>query len=150
MCYFDTVKNLLCIQSIILSICSFFITLLNRFQCFSFTFYRRYICRESKWWKGKPINILEWWTNSNQLPGRCAMDSSGGGRVWEISIVYITTLLLQEAPSLLYCIVGHPNPASAPSILSVLLEPHSSEHLAMILIPIWAQFSENCHWYDNS
>ena len=35
------------------------------------------------------------------------------------------TLLLCEASWLLYCIVGHPNPASAPSILLVPLEPHS-------------------------
>ena len=38
--------------------------------------------------------------------------------------VYITTLLLREASWLLYCIVGHLNPSSAPSILLVLLEPH--------------------------
>ena len=38
--------------------------------------------------------------------------------------VYITTSLWREASWLLYCIVGHPNPASALSILLVLLEPH--------------------------
>ena len=38
--------------------------------------------------------------------------------------VYITTLLLREASWLLHRIVGHPNPASALSILLVLLEPH--------------------------
>ena len=38
--------------------------------------------------------------------------------------VYITTLLLRDASWLLYCIVGHPNPASSPSILLVLFEPH--------------------------
>ena len=37
--------------------------------------------------------------------------------------VYITTLLLREASLLLYCIAGHLNPVSAPSILLVLLEP---------------------------
>ena len=53
-----------------------------------------------------------------------AIVSSGGGRVRQLSMVYITTLLLREASWLLYCIVGHPNPASAPSIMLVLLEPH--------------------------
>ena len=38
--------------------------------------------------------------------------------------VYITTLLLREASLLLYCIVGHRNPASATSILLVLSERH--------------------------
>ena len=37
---------------------------------------------------------------------------------------YITTLLLQEASWLLDCNVEHPNCASGPSILLVLLEPH--------------------------
>ena len=51
----------------------------------------------------------------------------GLGSYWWF--VYITTLLLREASWLLYCIVGHPNPASAPSILLVLLEPHLSAHI---------------------
>ena len=38
--------------------------------------------------------------------------------------VYITTPLLREASWSLDCIVEHPNYASAPSILLVLLEPH--------------------------
>ena len=38
--------------------------------------------------------------------------------------VYITTLLLQEASWVVYCFVGHLNPASVPSSLLVLLEPH--------------------------
>ena len=47
-----------------------------------------------------------------------------GGFVSYRWFVYITTLMLQEASWLLYCIVGHPNLASAPSILLVLLEIH--------------------------
>ena len=48
--------------------------------------------------------------------------------------VYITTLLLREGhPGLiLYCIVGHPNTASAPSTLLVLLEPHSLRYFLFI------------------
>ena len=53
------------------------------------------------------------------------MDTSGGGWVRKLSwFVYITTLLLRGACWLVYCIVGHLNPASAPPILLVLLEPH--------------------------
>ena len=54
-----------------------------------------------------------------------AMGSSSVGRVGSYQwFVYIATLLLREASWLLYCIVGHSNPASAPSILLVLLELH--------------------------
>ena len=36
---------------------------------------------------------------------------------------------------LLYCIVGHPNPASAPSILLVLLEAQSGNETGMQTMP---------------
>ena len=51
--------------------------------------------------------------------------------------VYITTLLLREASRLLYCIVGHPNPASAPSILLVLLEPQYDIQLIILWTIFW-------------
>ena len=49
--------------------------------------------------------------------------------------VYITTLLLREASWVLYCIVGHPNHASAPSVLLVLLEPHCYLPYALSALP---------------
>ena len=49
-----------------------------------------------------------------------------GGLVSYRWFVYIATLLLRDASWLLYCIVGHLNPTSAPSILLVLLKPHYS------------------------
>ena len=51
----------------------------------------------------------------------CETAPGFGSHRW---FLYITTLLLPEASWLLYCIMGHPNPASAPSILVVLLEHH--------------------------
>ena len=51
-----------------------------------------------------------------------AMGSSGGGRFRELSVVCLHNVIVPRG--ILYCIVGHPNPASAPSILLVLLEPH--------------------------
>ena len=56
-----------------------------------------------------------------QIDGAIGSLGDFGSYRW---FVYITTLLLREASWLLYCIVGHPKPASAPSILLVLLEPH--------------------------
>ena len=56
----------------------------------------------------------------NPINGTIVQGGSGSYR-W---LVYITTLLLQEASGLLDCIVGHPNCTSASSILLVLLEPH--------------------------
>ena len=48
---------------------------------------------------------------------------------------YTTMLLMREASWLPYCIVGHPYPASAPSLLLVLLEPHCNPLCSCILSP---------------
>ena len=53
-----------------------------------------------------------------------AMGSSDGERVRKLSVVCLhNAILLRKTSWLLYCIVGHLNTASAPSILLVLLEP---------------------------
>ena len=61
--------------------------------------------------------------------------------VWKegglVSYRWFVTLLLRDASWLLYCIVGHLNPTSAPSILLVLLEPHYSHEYKVFNILPW-------------
>ena len=60
-----------------------------------------------------------------------AMGSLGGGPVSKLSAVCLhNNAIVAMASWLLHCIVGHPNPTSAPSILLVLLEPHCTIHWA--------------------
>ena len=66
-------------------------------------------------------------TNNNRLPDRWRHGQFG----WREDFEVIGALLTKqcyccETSWLLYCIVGHLNPASAPSILLILLEPHST------------------------
>ena len=64
---------------------------------------------------------IEWGTNNTQLSIDGATVQSGYGSYrW---FVNITTLLLREESGWLKCIVGHLNCASAPSILSIQMEP---------------------------
>ena len=72
--------------------------------------------------KGIPLSTNK--TNEEQIITSYPIDGAMGRFRSYRWFVYITTSLLREASWLRYWIVGHPNPASAPSILLILLEPH--------------------------
>ena len=63
---------------------------------------------------------VQWGTNNTRLPARWRHDV---GLVRKLSMV-----CLHNNACCKDCIVGHPNPASARSVLLVLLEPHYVVH----------------------
>ena len=68
-------------------------------------------------------------TNEEQIisgyPIDGAIGSSGRRRVRKVSVVCLhNNAIVARGILVIYCIMGHPIPDSAPSILLVLLEPH--------------------------